>query len=78
MKKPETLQEKWLYQQIELTKQEIKQQRQTQQDSNNMLIPQTIKETIELLKYNLKMEKVIYSQITNYSTLKSSEKINEM
>jgi hypothetical protein len=70
MKKPKTLQEKWLSTQIKLTKKEITECKKEIRLSRNPLITDPLNLRLSQLENDLKMQKIIYSQITNYKALK--------
>ncbi len=70
MQKPKTIQEKWLFEQINSTKEMIAKCKKEIKESRNVVITNPINLQKSQLENDLKMQKVIYAQITNYTALK--------
>ena len=56
--------------QMELTKDGIKNIKKTIKESRNHVTTEPLNYQKSQLEYNLKMQKIIYTQITNYTALK--------
>ena len=70
MKKPKTIQEEWLWKEMKSKKERIKELKMAIRNSRNVAITAPINVEISKLENDQKIQKIIYSQITNYSALK--------